>query len=80
MSKIDKTSVVYILLEAVAVSVAGIILWPILDLLYHNIITHSDFNYSVFEHIVGPIVFGCFWGIISWINAILKSKRGKTDK
>ena len=67
MSKIDKGSIKYLILEIVSISIAGIILWPLLDLIYHNVITHSPFTYSVFEHIVEPILFGCIMGTVFWL-------------
>ena len=36
MAKIEKGSITYLFLEIITVSVAGIILWPLLDLLYHQ--------------------------------------------
>ena len=66
MKKIEKNSIKYLILDVVSISVAGIILWPILDLLYHNLITNSPFTYSVFEHVVEPIIFGCIMGIMYW--------------
>ena len=73
MGKNDKNSIKYLILEIVSISVAGIILWPLLDLLYHNIITHSPFTYSVFDHIVEPIIFGCIAGLVFWLFSKKKS-------
>lgn len=67
MAKIEKGSITHLFLEIITVSVAGIILWPLLDLLYHQFITNSPFNYSVFEHVVEPIIFGCIFGLLSWV-------------
>ena len=74
MGKIEKNSVKYLILEIVAISVAGIILWPLFDFLYHTFITNSPFNYSVFEHIVEPIIFGCVAGLVFWLFESKKAK------
>ena len=67
MGKIEKGSVKYLLIEMASISVAGIILWPLLDIAYHGIITHSPFSYSVVEHVVEPIIFGCIMGLVFWL-------------
>ena len=67
MGKIERNSIKYLFLEIIAISIAGIILWPLLDLLYRSFITHSPFNYSVFEYVVEPIIFGCFAGTVFWL-------------
>ena len=67
MRKIEKNSVLYCFLEILTVSVMGIILWPLLDFLYYKFITNSEFTYSVFKHVVEPIIFGCFFGVLSWV-------------
>ena len=67
MAKIEKTSIKYLILSIIAISIAGVILWPLLDLLFHAIFTHSEFVYSPMGHIVEPIIFGIIAGIIFWI-------------
>ena len=74
MGNIEKTSVKYLILLMASISVAGIILWPILDLLYHNLITHSDFVYSAFDYILEPIFFGCIIGLVFWLTGRRKAK------
>lgn len=74
MGNIKKSSVKYLILEIVSISIAGIILWPLLDYLYHTLLTQSPFNYSVFNHIVEPIIFGCVVGTVYWLFDRKKSQ------
>lgn len=67
MINIEKNSIKYLILEMVSISIAGIILWPILDYLYHSIITNSTFVYSAYDHIVKPIIFGSIIGFVFWL-------------
>ena len=67
MKSIEKNSVTYLLLLIFTVSVCGIILYPIFDLILCNFITNSKFVYSIHDHIIQPILFGVIFGIISWL-------------
>ena len=74
MGKIEKGSVAYLFIEMISISIAGIILWPLLDYLYQTFITHSPFVYSAFEHIAEPIIFGCIMGLVFWFFDRKKAK------
>ena len=77
--KIEKGSVKALLIEMFGTAIAGIILWPILDMLYCAIFTHSEFVYSVNSHIVQPIIFG--WaGLIFWGIDRISMKKNKKKK
>ena len=67
MKKVESTSVQYLILQIVAISVAGMILWPLLDLFWCAVISHTEFIYSVPDHIVDPIIFGFMMGTIIWV-------------
>lgn len=67
MKKIDKNSILYLIILIISISIAGIILYPLLDILYYKFITHSKFVYSVREHIIEPIIFGCIAGTVFWL-------------
>lgn len=78
--KIEKGSVKALFIEMFGIAVAGIILWPILDMLYCAIFTHSEFVYSVNGHIVQPIIFGCVAGLIFWVIDRISMKKNKKKK
>lgn len=67
MGKIEKNSIKYLACLIIAISVAGMILWPIFDFVYSSIISHSEFNYSVAEYVVKPISFGAIIGLVLWL-------------
>lgn len=75
MKKIESTSVQYLILQSVAIAVAGMIIWPLFDLFWCGVITHSEFVYSVTEHIIEPIVFGCIMGLVFWVIDKKKAKK-----
>lgn len=80
MTKIEKNSIGYLILLIIAISVAGIIIWPLLDLLFHAVFTQSEFVYSPTEHIIEPIIFGIIAGVVFWIfdkKADAKNQRKK---
>ena len=51
----------------VACAIGAMIIWPILDLLYDAIFTHSGFVYSIEEHMTKPMIFGCIAGVVFWM-------------
>ncbi len=67
MKKIESASVKYLVLQIIAISAAGIILWPLFDLFWCNVISHTKFVYSIPGHLVEPIAFGCVVGLILWV-------------
>ena len=66
MSKIEKGSIVSLIIQMVACAIVAMIIWPLLDLLYDAIFTHSGFAYSVEEHLAKPMIFGCIAGVVFW--------------
>lgn len=67
MNKIKKSSYKYLVVLIVAISVAGMILWPLFDFIYSAVFTHSGFNYSVTEYVLKPISFGVVLGLTLWL-------------
>ena len=67
MSKIEKGSISALVIQVVAFAIGAMIIWPIFDLLYDLIFTHSGFVYSAEEHIVKPMIFGCIAGVVFWV-------------
>ena len=72
VEKVKKNRALKILFNALGTAIAGIIIWPLLDLILCNWITRTTFVYSVYEHIVQPIIFGF---IVSFIVDIFFIKR-----
>ena len=74
MKKIEENLALYMLVQFISMTVAALIIWPLFDMFFDNVITNSTFHYSVGEHIVGPIIFGVIMAII---EGILKVRRDK---
>ena len=66
---------------AVSVMIAAFIMWPLLDLFYCNVITNTEFVWSVRSHIVTPIILSIVCGFVEYFWLGHKAKRaGKTKK
>ena len=66
MINIDKNSPKYLALLIVIYIVMGLILYPILDILYCKFITRSVFTYSVVEDVIKPVVIGLVMALVTW--------------
>lgn len=66
MKKIKNKSIRQLILLIVFLSLFGMILYPIFDLIYYKLIAHSAFVYSIKDHIVEPILYGVILGLVSW--------------
>lgn len=64
MKKISENKLLYALCFAIATSIMGMILYPLFDYLLCKFITHSQFTYSVHQHIIEPIIFGFIVAIV----------------
>ena len=80
MNKIEKGSIKALIIYMVAIAVGGIIIWPILDIIFAAVFTHSEFTYSVKEHIIEPIIFGCIAGVVFWVFDRIKISRNRKSK
>ena len=38
-------------------AVAAMIIWPLLDLFWAGVITHSEFHYTVQDYVIEPLAF-----------------------
>lgn len=68
------------LATALAAFIAAIILWPLLDLFWAKVLTHSDFTWTVMDHIVDPAIFSVIFGIITCIFWKKETKIEKKSK
>ena len=75
MKKNESTSIDYLILLIVVIAVMGMIIWPLLDLFWCAIITHTKFVYSIAEHLIEPIIFGCIMGTVFWMLEKKKAKK-----
>ncbi len=75
MKKIERTSVSYLIISIVAISVAGMIIWPLLDLLIATVFTHSEFEYSVVNYVAQPFAFGVILGVVFWVLDKIKARK-----
>ena len=80
MDKIKKGSVPALFIEIAALIVAALIIWPLLDMFFCAVFTHSEFHYSVTEHLVEPIIFGIIGGFIFWIFDRISIKKASSKK
>ena len=58
-------------------AIAAMVIWPLMDLFWCNIIDHSNFEYSVGEYIVGPLIFAAVFTLIFNWKALFGKKKKK---
>ncbi len=66
MNNINRGTIKYLVILIIAVAVCGMILYPLFDLVLCKFITNSVFEYSVYSHVIQPIIFGCVFGASFW--------------
>lgn len=64
---IQKGSIIYLIMLIISISIMGIIIYPLFDLIYCRYITNSKFIYSVSNYITKPVLFGIVLGTTLWI-------------
>ena len=67
MRNIERGSIKYLIILIITVSICGMILYPLFDLILCKFITNSEFVYSVHSYIIQPILFGFFFGTTFWL-------------
>lgn len=63
----ENKNIKYLIVQTIAIIIAGICLYPLFDLILCKFITYSEFIYSPQEHIVNPIIFGCIMGTVLYL-------------
>lgn len=78
-SKTNKTSILtprktasFFFISLAANIVAALIIWPLLDLFFNNVITHSTFSYSVVNHVLWPAFVMTVFTIIEFVFFVKK--------
>lgn len=80
MKNFIKSKIGIAIISGVTVAVIAIILWPLFDILYCQIFTHSEFNWNVQNHLVQPILVGVFFGIFEYVFDINKIRATRKSK
>ena len=65
MKKIERGTIKYLIVLIIAVAVCGLILYPLLDIIYCKF-TKTIFEYKIYEHLIQPIIFAIIFGITFW--------------
>ena len=66
LEKIRKNRIKSSIIIAIAAFVAAMIIWPLFDLFWAKVITHSDFVYTIKEYILEPAIFALIFGLITY--------------
>ena len=74
MKKQKNSKWLKVLIFWIAVSVLGIIIYPLYDLLLCKFITDSKFFYSEYHHLVQPVLFGTFVSLVVYLPLTSKNK------
>lgn len=64
MKKLKNNKVLYIIVFGLIVGAVGTIIYPILDLILYNFITHSKFVWNFKDHVIEPFVFGMIFSTV----------------
>lgn len=76
MKKITSNKFAKIIIFWALAAVFAMILWPLLDLLWATVITHSDFNYTVQDYIIEPLAFAALLTLVFFcFKAFAKEKK-----
>ena len=67
MKKIERGTIKYLIALIIAVAIFGMLLYPLFDFILCKFIKHSNFGYSVHQHIIQPILFAFVYGVVYWL-------------
>lgn len=67
MRNIERGTMKYLVVLIIAVAICGMILYPLFDFILCKFITNSNFDYSVHQHLIQPILFAIIYGIVYWL-------------
>ncbi len=83
LEKIRKNRLQSSIIMAVATYIAAAIIWPLFDLFWAKVITHTEFAYSAKSYLLEPIILAVVFGVISyaiWKPETKLEKKSKTEK
>lgn len=67
MKKIERGSIMHLIILIIMISICGMIIYPIFDFILSKFITNSKFVYTVKSDIIQPIISGVIAGLVIWI-------------
>lgn len=53
--------------QFIVLAIAGIILWPLLDMAYTGLLTHHMIHYTLARHVLAPVIFSAIFTLIDAI-------------
>ena len=62
------------ILYFIAVLIFSFILWPLLDLFWCAVITHSEFKYNPSDYIIEPIIFSVIATLFFFLPLVIRKK------
>lgn len=74
MKNVERGSIKHLILLIITISICGIIIYPLFDLVLYKFITNSEFTYSVKSYIIQPFTAAVIAGIALW-TACKKRKK-----
>ena len=77
MSKKIENPALQALIYFVAILIASLIIWPLLDLLICGVFTHSEFHYAISDYIVEPLIFSVIFTLLFYVPPIVKAHKKK---
>lgn len=63
----ERGTIKYLIVLIITISICGIIIYPLFDLITCKIITNSEFTYSFKDYIIQPIIAACIAGPVLWV-------------
>ena len=75
MQKFTSSNLGKAILSGIGVAIAAVILWPLFDIFYCNVISKSTFVWNAGDHLAKPILTGCIFAIIDFIVLSINSKK-----
>ncbi|MBR3131784.1 hypothetical protein IKG31_04450 [Candidatus Saccharibacteria bacterium] len=80
LDNIRKNRIKSSIIIAAATFIAAMILWPLLDLFWSGVISHSEFIYNIKDYIIEPIIFAVIFGLITFFIWKPETKLEKKSK
>lgn len=67
-------------IQFIAIFIAAVVLWPIFDIIYNAVFTHSAFVYTAHQYILQPLIFAIIFAIISYLIDLIRFKIKQSKK
>jgi uncharacterized membrane protein len=63
----------------VSVFIASLVLFPLLDLFWTNVITHSEFQYNANEYIIQPLIFSVIITLVLYVPLVTRHNKNAKE-